>query len=81
MNAIAKQLFEAAMQLSEDERVQLAEELIASSSEAKDVPFDESWMTEVRQRSDEIDAGTASLLSWEEARRDALSQARSRRRA
>jgi putative addiction module component (TIGR02574 family) len=55
--------------LPEDERLELLEALIADCDQALARPFDETWLAEIRRRSGEIDAGTAALTPWSEAKR------------
>jgi putative addiction module component (TIGR02574 family) len=58
------ELASAAMQISADERAQLADQLIASLT--GDRGHDPVWEAEMNRRIDEIEAGTAKTLSEEE---------------
>jgi putative addiction module component (TIGR02574 family) len=64
-------VYQAAMSLPADERAQLVDSLIATFSDEQGEPLDEAWLQEIERRSAEIDAGTAELVPWEEARRRA----------
>lgn len=64
-----KEILEAALKLSPEDRAQLIEELTASLPNdfaSKDV--ERAWLDEIDCRSDEIDAGTADLVEWSEVR-------------
>ena len=64
MNLTTEQLLDAALTLPEDDRVQIAEALIASLQPADQPPFDESWREVIRRRSAEFDAGLVTPISW-----------------
>ena len=79
MSGAAKQILEAALKLSPDEREHLVEELAASLPNdfvAKDI--EEAWLAEIGRRSDEIDSGTAELLDLSDMR-EQIAQRRARR--
>jgi putative addiction module component (TIGR02574 family) len=65
----AKQLLEEALQLSDEERAALAGELIQSLEGEVDADAEAAWSAEIRARLDRVDAGTATTISWSEARR------------
>ena len=65
----AKELLEAALALSPEERWRLVEELTASlPSDFANGEIEQAWLAEIERRSGEIDAGTAELLEWSEVR-------------
>jgi putative addiction module component (TIGR02574 family) len=64
-----EQLFQSALALPEEERIELVEALLAECDQALARPFDDAWLTEVQRRSAEIDAGTATLTPWSEVKR------------
>jgi putative addiction module component (TIGR02574 family) len=64
-----EQLLQSAMALSEDERLQLVEALLAECDRALARPFDDAWLAEIQRRSAQIDAGTATLTPWPEVKR------------
>ena len=64
MSTVAERLFQEAMALSEAERVELAEALLATQSTSSDLPFDPVWLNEIQRRSDEIDAGAVECAPW-----------------
>jgi putative addiction module component (TIGR02574 family) len=70
MSPAVEQLLSLAMELSEDERLELAEALVAASAPQLG-PTGEEWLAEVRRRSDEIDAGTVKLSTWAEVKKRA----------
>ena len=65
----AKQLLEEALRLPDEERAALAGELIQSLETEVDADAEVAWSVEIRARLDRRDAGTATTISWPEARR------------
>ena len=65
----AKQLLVKALRLSEEERAEIAGELIQSLEGELDVNADAAWSAEIRARLDRIDAGTTTTIPLSEARR------------
>jgi putative addiction module component (TIGR02574 family) len=55
-----------ALGLTDDERAQLAHDLVASLDGRADTKADQQWDAEVLRRLDEIDSGTAALIDREE---------------
>ena len=68
MNATAEQILQSALALPEDERVELAEALLAACDSQLARPFDDAWLAEVQRRSAEIDEGKATLTPWPEVK-------------
>jgi putative addiction module component (TIGR02574 family) len=72
-------VFAAAFQMPVSDRLRLIDEL-AATVPAEELPDDEvfplsaEWMEEINRRSDEMDAGNAKLIPWEEARRELFKQ-------
>ena len=65
MSTLVEELSRKALSLSPEERVQLAEELLATVQEV-DVEVEAAWNEEIRRRIAEIDNGTAKLIPAEE---------------
>jgi putative addiction module component (TIGR02574 family) len=65
----AKQLLAEALRLSDEERAALAGELIQSLDRDVDPDAEAAWSEEIRARLERLDAGTATTISWSEARR------------
>lgn len=65
----SKRLLAEALRLPEEERAALAGELIQSLDREVDADAEAAWSAEIRARLDEVDAGTATIVSWSEARR------------
>lgn len=65
----ARQLLDAALQLSAEERAALAGELIQSLETDVDPDAEAAWSAEIRARLDRVDAGLAPTVPWSEARR------------
>lgn len=67
----AEQVLEAALDLDPVDRERLVEQLIESLLGEKEFAsreIEQAWLTEIRRRSAEIDAGTADLVDWTETR-------------
>jgi putative addiction module component (TIGR02574 family) len=64
-----KQLLSEALRLSEEERAELAAELIQSLDTVVDSDAETAWSAEVASRLAQVDSGTAITISWSEARR------------
>lgn len=68
MSTDAENLYQAALKLSGDERSQLAYRLLDSIEGERDPDYEEAWAAEIARRVEEIENGTAEMLSWEEVR-------------
>ena len=66
-----EQVFTAALDLPDEDRVELIEALIASVQPADRPPFDESWRDVIRQRSAELSSGKVASVPWSEVKRRA----------
>lgn len=60
-------VIEAALKLSEEERLEVAERMYESMG--RDADYDQGWDAEIQRRIKSIEDGTAKLVPWEEARR------------
>ena len=65
----SKDLLDAALQLSVEERAALAGELIQSLDADVDPDAEAAWSAEIHARLARVDAGFAKTVSWSEARR------------
>jgi len=65
----AKQLLAEALRLSDVERAALAGERIQSLEREIDPDAEAAWSEEIRARLERLDAGTARMIPWAEARR------------
>lgn len=65
MSPNVAQLFQAALALSDREQSELAAALVAAVDERGLLPFDDSWLEEIRRRSDRYDAGESTTIPWE----------------
>ncbi len=65
----ARQLLDAALQLSPEERAALAGELIQSLDTEVDADAEAAWSAEIHARLARVDAGLAKTIPWSEARR------------
>ena len=66
MQEKTRELYEAALLLTDDQRAELVDELMCT------LKWDESteaaWLTEIERRVKEVREGTAELVSWEKVR-------------
>ena len=62
-------VIEAALKLSEEERLEIAERLYESVEGPPDARTDEEWNREIERRLKLADEGKSEFLSWDEARR------------
>ncbi len=58
-----------ALNLSEEERAELAHELVISLDGSRDPDVEEAWDKEILRRLAEVDSGTANVIDREEFRR------------
>lgn len=65
MSTLVEELSRKALSLSPEERIQLAENLLATVQEV-DEEVEAAWDEEIRRRIAEIDSGTAKLIPSEE---------------
>jgi putative addiction module component (TIGR02574 family) len=68
MTQAAKKIVSAAIQLSESDRVQIVEELLASLEPASDEDVDAAWVAEVERRSTEIKERTVRTIPWDKVK-------------
>jgi putative addiction module component (TIGR02574 family) len=68
MSPTAEQILTSALNLSESERLELAEALLAASEPPGPEPTGEAWLAELHRRSAQIDAGDVILGSWQEVK-------------
>jgi putative addiction module component (TIGR02574 family) len=64
MSSLVEELSRKARALSAEDRVRLAEELLATVQEV-DTEIEAAWQEEIRRRIAEIDSGTARLIPAE----------------
>ena len=65
----------AAMELTDVERVDLADRLFSSVSPEYQAEVDRAWAEEIDRRTREIEEGTAKLVPWEDVRERLLKRA------
>ena len=58
-----------ALRLGEDERAELAAEILASLDGPADPDADQAWADEIRRRIASIESGAAKLEPWDEVKR------------
>ncbi len=69
MTQEATELLQRALALSEEERAELASTLIDSLDTLLDPSAEAAWQEEIAQRSDELQSGKISLVSWQTVRK------------
>ncbi|MFL5342496.1 MAG: addiction module protein [Gemmataceae bacterium] len=69
MTATTEYLIEAALTLPEEDRLRIAETLIASLPPTDRPPFDESWREVIKRRSAELRSGQVAGVPWDEVRK------------
>src|SRR5947207_14509931 len=70
MSAIPAHLLDAALQLPEDARIELANRLFESLDPAEDEgDVEAAWAEEIKRRIDDLESGGEKAIPWEEARR------------
>ena len=74
MTDAAKKLLEAASTLPEDERLELASELIASVDGPPDGDWESAWVAELDRRMEAARDKGEPALEWSEVRARVLSQ-------
>lgn len=66
MSSAVKKLFDQASALTPDDRAELVELLAETLPFAFEPGVESAWHAEIRRRGDEIAAGTAKTIPWEE---------------
>jgi putative addiction module component (TIGR02574 family) len=70
-------VLELALALPEDERLDVATELLASlDGPPVDGLDDEAWLAEVRRRAERVERGESRSVTWDEAKRQVLERLR-----
>jgi putative addiction module component (TIGR02574 family) len=67
-------LLAEALKLTNDERRELTSRLWETVDLLHDVETDAAWSSEIKRRVDEIESGQADLITWEEFRRELMSE-------
>ena len=75
MEPTTQQLFDSALSLPVDDRVELVEALIASFRPDGQPPFDDSWRAVLERRSDDLKTGRVTPVPWAEVKRTAREKA------
>jgi len=64
MDPATEQVLQVALALPEAARLELVEALLAAQEQTSALPFDSAWLSEIRRRSDEVEAGTVQPDPW-----------------
>ena len=68
MAASAKELYERAMSLNDEERAELVGMLLESLEIQDDEGVEAAWLEEIERRVAELDSGAVKAVSWTEVR-------------
>lgn len=68
------QLYQAALNLSDEEQLQLVAALTSPVEEPGIRPFDDSWRDEIERRSSEYDAADVQPIPWSQVKQRARQQ-------
>jgi putative addiction module component (TIGR02574 family) len=71
MTQEAHELLQKALALPENERAELAGNLISSLETAVDADVDAAWQHEVSRRLQEVQSGSVKTVPWEDVRKKA----------
>jgi len=63
------EILKEALQLPESARAALAGSLIDSLDDEVDEDAEQAWSAEIARRLDELNSGSATMVSWSQARR------------
>lgn len=74
MSEVARKLLEDVLALPENERLELASELIASVDGPRDADWEEAWLAELDRRTDAARRRGESGSDWSQARARILQQ-------
>ena len=69
MSTAADTLFQAALQLPEGDRADLAARLMDTIEGDTDADWSDAWSAEISKRIDELDQGKVKTIPWDEVRR------------
>ena len=70
MEASTSEILDAALALSEQERAEIACELLESLGPEKDDLLDDAWSQELDRRLAELRCGEGDTVSWSELKRE-----------
>ena len=68
MSPAAEQVYRSVLSLSEPERRELMDVLLAEGDADPEHPFHSLWQAEVQHRGAEVEGGTARLSPWSEVK-------------
>lgn len=68
MTRAVQELYEAASQLPEEDRAELAGKLLESIEDPADEGVEEAWAAEIERRMTEYRAGRVKTIPWSEVR-------------
>jgi putative addiction module component (TIGR02574 family) len=71
MSSDAERVLTAALDLPDDERMEIVEALILSFQPSGEPPFDETWREVIERCSSELETGSVAGIPWAEVKRRA----------
>ncbi len=75
MPPTTEEVLTAALDLPDEDRLQIVEALIASFEPGDRPPFDDTWREVIRRRSAELRSGRVAPIPWEDVKRQARESA------
>jgi putative addiction module component (TIGR02574 family) len=78
MKQSAKKILNAALDLSEPDRVKVAEELLATLDGKPQKAVDAAWAEEIERRTREIEQGKVKPVPWSTLKKSAMRRARAK---
>jgi putative addiction module component (TIGR02574 family) len=75
VNLTAEQLLDAVLALPDEERLEVAEAVLASFQPSDQSPLHDSWREVIRKRSAELRSGQVVGIPWAEVKRRAKEKA------
>ena len=71
MSSEAERVLTAALDLPDDDHMEIVEALIGSLQPSDQPPFDETWWAVIERRSSELETGSVAGIPWAEVKRQA----------
>jgi putative addiction module component (TIGR02574 family) len=69
MSPILESLYQAALGLPEEDRIELADRLLDTLSQDVLSQLHPAWRAEIKRRSAQVDSGEVAAIPWDEVRR------------
>jgi putative addiction module component (TIGR02574 family) len=73
-----RRVLSEAMELTEEERLDVATELLATLDGPDSAMDDDAWLAEIRRRAERVARGESTAIPWTQAKQQILEQLRGR---